>query len=92
MDVYTVEPHQKLPDACSFMVPHDTQSTRQALAKSTLVPATGRCPFLMGVAPPGMGSALDQTRSGGRLLHPLLPAALCHLQIDGGHAADSGFE
>ena len=73
-------------------MPHDMLSTRQAFAKGMLVPPTGCCPFLMGVAASGMGSALDQTRGGGRLLHPLLPAALRYLQTDSGHAADSCVE
>lgn len=46
----------------------------------------------MGLAPPGVGPALDQARGGGCLLHPLLPAALRDLQADGGHAADPGPE
>ncbi len=90
--IATVESHQKLPDGCSLMCLMTRCQQGNFSAKRTLVPPTGCCPFLMGVAPPGMGSALDQTRGGGRLLHPLLPAAICHLQTDGGHAADSCLE
>ena len=52
---------------------------------------TARHPFLVGAASPGSGPALGDAPGRGGLLHPLLAAALCDVQVDGGLATDPRF-
>ena len=48
----------------------------------------GCSPLPVDSTPSGLGPAVAAPRQGGSLLHPLLPAAVHHLQADSGHAAD----